>query len=117
MRRNSGSEFVNGGQGTYVLDDERVARDPLHGFEQEAGQRHPLTPGIHGQPLQRAESHLRQSSHTPGENISLFSVSYLEEIFDFWVVVGLLLDQRGAVQLARTESVHKTRSVSMNKRY
>lgn len=32
----------------YVLDDERVARDPLHGFEQEAGQRHPLTPGVHG---------------------------------------------------------------------
>lgn len=32
----------------YVLDDERVAGDSLHGFEQEAGQRHSLTPGIHG---------------------------------------------------------------------
>lgn len=32
----------------YVLYDERVAGDPLHGFKQEAGQRHALTPGIHG---------------------------------------------------------------------
>lgn len=32
----------------YVLDDERVAGDSLHGFEQEAGERHSLTPGIHG---------------------------------------------------------------------
>lgn len=32
----------------YVLDDERVAGDPLHGLEQEAGQGHALTPGIHG---------------------------------------------------------------------
>lgn len=33
---------------SYVLYDERVAGDSLHGFEQEAGQRHSLTPGIHG---------------------------------------------------------------------
>lgn len=32
---------------TYILDDERVAGDSLHGFEQEAGQRHALTPGVH----------------------------------------------------------------------
>ena len=32
---------------TYVLDDERVAGDSLHGFEQEAGQGHALTPGVH----------------------------------------------------------------------
>lgn len=61
FRRNSESEQVNGGQDTYVLDNERVACDPLHGFEQEAGQRHPLTPWVHGQPLQREQSVLTHS--------------------------------------------------------
>lgn len=36
------------GYRAYVFDNERVARDSLHRFEQEAGQRHSLTPGIHG---------------------------------------------------------------------
>lgn len=33
-------------------------------------------------------------------------ISHLEEVFDLGVVVSFLLDQRGAVQLTRTESAH-----------
>lgn len=33
---------------TYVLDEQRVARDPLHGFEQEAGERHAFAAVVGG---------------------------------------------------------------------
>lgn len=33
-------------------------------------------------------------------------VRYLQEVFDFRVVVGFLLNQRGAVELTRTEPAH-----------
>lgn len=36
---------------------------------------------------------------------------HLEEVFDFRVVIGLLLDQRGSVQLARTESADRRRKM------
>lgn len=32
----------------YVFDVQRVACDPLHGFQQEAGQRHAFTPVVCG---------------------------------------------------------------------
>lgn len=31
---------------TYIFDVQRVACDPLHGFQQEAGQRHTFTPVV-----------------------------------------------------------------------
>lgn len=33
---------------TYVLDEQRVASDPLHGFEQEAGERHSFAAVVGG---------------------------------------------------------------------
>lgn len=33
---------------TYVLDEQRVACDPLHGLEQEAGERHALAAVVGG---------------------------------------------------------------------
>lgn len=44
---------------TYVLYDQGVARDPLHGLQQEAGQRHPLTAVVSGNLLlgRKADGH------------------------------------------------------------
>lgn len=65
----------------------------------------------------REQSHTCVSTHTlQGVNGSSLSVSYLEEVFDFRVVVRLLLDQCGTVQLARAESVQKTKSFYMKTR-
>lgn len=37
---------------THAAYEERVARDPLHGLEQEAGQRHPLAAWVRGEFLE-----------------------------------------------------------------
>lgn len=42
-------------QGTHASDEKRVAGDPLHGLQQEAGQGHPLTARVRSQLLQRME--------------------------------------------------------------
>lgn len=41
-----------------------------------------------------------------------FWLVYLEEVFDLGVVIGFLLNQRGAVQLTRAEPEHNKPSVS-----
>lgn len=52
----------------YVLYDQGVARDPLHGLQQEAGQRHPLTAVVGGDLLlgRKADGHrLTSGSASP----------------------------------------------------
>lgn len=61
----------------YIFDVQWVARDPLHGFQQEAGQRHAFTPVVCGNFLMRVKdstskrikfppSQTRQSKHHTG---------------------------------------------------
>lgn len=54
---------------------------------------------FHGQPV---ESKLLFRA----QRVKHCQIPHLEEVFDLRVVVGFLLNQRGAVQLTRTESAH-----------
>lgn len=52
---------------TYVLYDQGVARDPLHGLQQEAGQRHPLTAVVSGNLLlgRKGDAHRLTAQNAP----------------------------------------------------
>ena len=61
---------------TYVLDDEGVACDPLHGLQQEAGEGHSFTPRVHSQPLSNTD-HVSDTQHTLRSHLQTQGHSYI----------------------------------------
>lgn len=63
----------------YVFDVQWVACDPLHGFQQEAGQRHALTPVVCGNFL--------METHTHTLFMNLIKVQLCYSSFYLWVIL------------------------------
>lgn len=52
---------------TYVLDEQRVSRDPLHGLEQEAGERHAFAAVVGGDLLLGGGDETRRGEKRRGQ--------------------------------------------------
>lgn len=104
---------------TNILYEQGVACDPLHGLEEEAGQRHSLTAVVGGYLLlERRQTardirihillHLADVSLTSGavplSQSKFIHISYLEEVFEVRQVVGFALQQGGGVELTGAET-------------
>lgn len=92
---------------TYAFEMQRVACDPLHGLQQEAGQRHAFTPVVCGDFLWTATLTVETAAYANARRVRLSlsrSLSHLEEVFKVGLVVDAGLQEHGSVDLAGAEA-------------
>lgn len=101
----------------YIFDEKRVTCNPLHGLEEEAGQRHSFTAIVSCNLLLKGRQTEAEIFYCISQKqvfylfspllpftISIIQGSYFEEVFKVRLVVGLALQQGCGVELAGAEA-------------